>query len=67
MGDGTDIYCPICFAMPGEPCIEKYVIWGGVNVTPVITGAPHGARLVDSDRAQFFMSRKAPQSCDWFC
>lgn len=60
MTGSTDIYCATCFAMPGEPCVEKYLAHGKDGVTPVIC-ATHGTRIADSDRAQFFVSQKAPQ------
>lgn len=60
MDGNTDIYCPICFAMPGEPCRSKYLTHGQGEITPVVC-ATHGARIADSERAHFFMSRQAPQ------
>lgn len=61
MAGNIDIYCSTCFAMPGEPCIEKYLAHGTSGVTPVVSAATHGGRIADSERAQFFVSRKAPQ------
>lgn len=62
MDENIDIYCPVCFAMPGESCREKYVAHGTTGVTPVIC-ATHGTRRADSGRAQYFrdLSQKAPQ------
>lgn len=59
MDASTDIYCATCFAMPGEPCVEKYLAHPD-GVTPVPC-ATHGTRIAGSDRAQFFLSQKAPQ------
>lgn len=61
MTDGTSVYCPTCFAMPFEPCVEKYLAHGTDEVTPVVSSAPHGARIADSGRAQYYLSQKAPQ------
>lgn len=61
MDGNISVYCSVCFAMPGEPCVEKYVAHGTDGVTPVISAAPHGTRIADSDRAQFSLSQKAPQ------
>jgi len=62
MEENTDIYCPVCFAMPGEPCREKFVAHGTVGVTPVMC-ATHGTRRADSGRARYFkeLSPQAPQ------
>ena len=49
MGNDIDVYCPTCFAMPGEMCRTKYVAHGDDEVTPVICFT-HSARLVDSQR-----------------
>jgi len=47
--DSTSVYCPTCFAMPGEMCRTKYVAHGEDEVTPVIC-PPHRARLIDSQK-----------------
>jgi hypothetical protein len=47
--DGTTVYCPTCFAMPGELCRTKYLVHGHGEVTPVIC-PPHRARLDDSQK-----------------
>jgi hypothetical protein len=46
MDDGVDVYCYICFAIPGELCRTKYVVHGNNEVTPVIC-LTHSSRLVD--------------------
>jgi hypothetical protein len=58
--ENTNVSCPICFALPEEPCISKYVVYGEGNVIPVLTPT-HGARIADSERARSYLSRKAPQ------
>ncbi len=58
--DGLSVYCSVCFSMPGEPCVEKYLAHGTEGVTPIHC-APHSARLIDDNRAQFFLSQKAPR------
>lgn len=60
MADGISVYCPVCFSMPGEPCISKYLVHGEGNLTPVLAPT-HGARIADNDRHQFHLSQKAPQ------
>ena len=49
MGDDIDIFCPTCFAMPGEICRSKYLVHGNDEVTPVICPT-HLARLLNSQR-----------------
>jgi hypothetical protein len=49
MSSDTDVYCSICFAMPGEMCRTKYVVHGRDEVTPV-TCRTHSARLVAGQR-----------------
>ena len=49
MGDDLDVYCPTCFATPGEMCRSKYLVHGNQEVTPVICRT-HYARLLDSQR-----------------
>jgi hypothetical protein len=46
MDDGVDVYCYICFAIPGELCRTKYVVHGNDEVTPVIC-LTHASRLFD--------------------
>ena len=45
MVDDIDIYCPTCFAVPGEPCRSAYWIRGDNAVVPVICKT-HNARLL---------------------
>jgi hypothetical protein len=47
--DDTTVYCPTCFAIPGEGCRSKYLVHGHGEVTPVIC-PPHRARLVDRQK-----------------
>ncbi len=44
--DGTSVYCPTCFAIPGEVCRTKYLVHGHNEVTPVVCPT-HRARLAD--------------------
>lgn len=60
MDGNTSVYCPTCFAMPGESCRSKFISYGDGEVMPVISPT-HGSRIADNDRAQFFLSQKAPQ------
>lgn len=60
MDGNTSVYCPICFSMPGDPCVSMYLVHGEGNLIPVVAPT-HGARIADSDRAQFFLSQKAPR------
>ena len=46
---GTHIYCPTCFAIPGEMCRTKYVVHGDDEVTPVLCRT-HSTRMADSER-----------------
>jgi hypothetical protein len=50
MSHATSVYCPTCFAVPGELCRTKYVVHGHNEVTPVICPTHH-PRLVDSRKA----------------
>jgi hypothetical protein len=47
--DGTAVYCPTCFAIPGEACRTKYLVHGRGEVTPVVC-PPHRARLAGSQK-----------------
>ena len=49
MVDDIDIYCPTCFAVPGELCRSAYWIRGDNAVVPVICKT-HSARLLGSQR-----------------
>ncbi len=49
MSHGLSVYCPTCFAVPGEMCRTKYVVHGHDEVTPVICPT-HRTRLVDSQK-----------------
>jgi|HubBroStandDraft_1064217.scaffolds.fasta_scaffold99922_3 hypothetical protein len=49
MNYGTHVYCPTCFAIPGETCRTKYVVHGRGEVTAVLCPT-HNARLADSER-----------------
>jgi hypothetical protein len=50
MSHAISVYCPTCFAVPGELCRAKYVVHGHNEVTPVICPT-HRPRLVDSQKA----------------
>ncbi len=45
-----NVYCLICFALPGELCRTKYLVHGQDEVTPVICRT-HTARLIDSRKS----------------
>ncbi len=49
MGNGIDVGCPICFAIPGELCRSRFLLHGESGVTPVVC-ATHQARSIDSQR-----------------
>jgi hypothetical protein len=49
MNYGTQIYCPTCFAIPGEICRTKYVVHGHGEVTAVLCPT-HSTRLAESER-----------------
>jgi hypothetical protein len=49
MSSDIDVYCSICFAVPGERCRTKFLAHGRDEVTPV-TCRTHSARLVASQR-----------------
>ena len=49
MGDDLHVYCPTCFAMPGEMCRTRYLVHGDGEVTPVICRA-HIDRVLDSQK-----------------
>jgi hypothetical protein len=49
MGDDIDVYCPTCFAAPGEKCRTKYLVHGNGEVTPVICQT-HLARVVSRQK-----------------
>jgi hypothetical protein len=42
----ANVFCPTCFAIPGESCRTKYVVHGNDEVTPVIC-LTHASRLFD--------------------
>ena len=44
MTDETELYCPTCFAVPGERCRTGYVIRNDDEVLPLIC-VTHNARL----------------------
>ncbi len=49
MGDELEVYCPTCFALPGEMCRTKFLVHGKGEVTAVICRT-HYVRLLDSQR-----------------
>jgi hypothetical protein len=49
MGDALNVYCPTCFAMPGEMCRTRYLVHGDDEVTPVICPT-HSGRVLDSQK-----------------
>jgi hypothetical protein len=49
MGNETEVYCSTCFALPGELCRTKFLVYGRSEVMPVVCPT-HRARLIDSRR-----------------
>jgi hypothetical protein len=49
VGDDLKVFCPTCFATPGEKCRTKYLVHGNGEVTPVICRT-HLGRLLDSQK-----------------
>ena len=49
MGDDIGVFCPTCFATPGEKCRTKFLVHGSGEVTPVICRT-HLDRLLDSQK-----------------
>lgn len=49
MDVSTDVYCATCFAMPGEKCRTKYLIYDHDQVMPVICPT-HGSRLAAREK-----------------
>jgi hypothetical protein len=49
MGNEIEVYCPTCFAMPGELCRTKFLAHGEDEVTPVICRT-HLDRLLESQQ-----------------
>jgi hypothetical protein len=47
MDDEIELYCPTCFALPGERCRTGYVIRNDDEVLPLIC-VTHNARLLAS-------------------
>jgi hypothetical protein len=55
MDFGTHIYCSTCFAMPGEMCRTKFLVYGHDQVMPVVCPT-HSTRLADSEREAMRLS-----------
>jgi hypothetical protein len=49
VANDTDVFCSICFALPGEKCRSKFIAYGRDQVMPIICRT-HNARLVASHR-----------------
>jgi hypothetical protein len=49
MGEDIGVFCPTCFATPGEKCRTKFLVHGNGEVTPVICRT-HLGRLLDSQK-----------------
>jgi hypothetical protein len=49
MAKDTDVFCSICFALPGEVCRTKFLVYGRGQVMPVACRT-HSDRLVASHR-----------------
>jgi hypothetical protein len=46
MGNDIDVYCSTCFALPGELCRTKFLVYGRGEVMPVICPTHHARLLV---------------------
>jgi hypothetical protein len=55
MDECTHIFCSTCFAMPGEPCRTKFLVYAHNEVMPVICPT-HSARLAESERQSMHQS-----------
>ena len=49
MSSDIDVYCSICFALPGELCRSKFLAYGHGEVMPVICPT-HKTRLIAAQR-----------------
>ncbi len=49
MSDELNVFCPTCFAMPGEMCRTRYLVHGDGEVTPVICPT-HTGRVLNSQK-----------------
>jgi hypothetical protein len=49
MDRGIQIYCSTCFALPGEMCRTKFLVYGLGQVMPVVCPI-HSSRRADSER-----------------
>jgi hypothetical protein len=49
MGSEFEVYCSTCFALPGELCRTKFIIYAADEVMPVVCPTHH-SRLVASRR-----------------
>ena len=49
MGNDIDVYCITCFALPGELCRTKFLVYGKNHVMPVVCPTHH-ARLLSRHR-----------------
>lgn len=55
MDFGTHIYCSTCFAMPGEKCRTKFLVYAHNQVMPIICRT-HSTRLADSEKQALRLS-----------
>jgi hypothetical protein len=49
MSIDLDVYCSTCFALPGELCRSKFLVYGGDEVMPIICPT-HNTRLIAAQR-----------------
>ena len=49
MSRDIDVYCSTCFALPGELCRSKFLVYGLGEVMPVICPT-HQTRLIAGQR-----------------
>ena len=50
MSNELDVYCSTCFALPGERCRTKFLVYGRNEVMPVVCPT-HDARVQAKRRA----------------
>lgn len=49
MSSDMDVYCSTCFALPGELCRSKFLVYGTDEVMPVVCPT-HKTRLIAAQR-----------------
>ncbi len=49
MSSEIEVYCSTCFALPGEACRTKFLVYGLDEVMPVVCPT-HQARLITAQK-----------------